>query len=766
MNHSVPISMRKSPLFRGSKASSLIVPAIMLSTFAAVLWIVPETEAAVIGNGIVKVGVGSGYGAMGSGPDAPSTGTGSTTVVLRDQATGYEGAVQSNAYSVGWGISHDGTASGYCGNPPPCPGGSITSGTYSGTASTAVQQDIEAGAGRPLRVTHDFHPHPTEANVYEVNVTITNVDSVSHSAVTYRRSMDWRIEPTPQNEVVTIQGITPIPAPVTFFGDSGTGPYNPLSAAGTAGCPVTAYFLDCGPGDKGFTFDFDFGTFAPGQTKEFCMYYGVAPSEADANASMASIGIEIYSLAKPTDSMLSDSGLGTPVTFFVGFACMTPPVADFAFDPVPACAFGPRYSDGSTVTFTDLSLVASVGSTSPVSSTWDFGDGNGTMTSWNPSVTHAYENAGTYTVTLGVVDHHGMVATISKTLNVVDCSPPNGPPTIETPPDCVKGGVGENILFRVLASDPDTWPDPVDYFIVDLEAVDLPENAVFEARSDLGSVAQWFSWRPTLAGTYSILFQASDSYWPVPLRSTAAVCVLVEPPLPAPPPIPAPHQSDADGDGVPDQHDPCPAVAGAGGCPAEIEEDIGPGLPASGPDEQDQITVCHVTEVLPADVGAMPEGRVAVITWGPPATCVLDRFLVWNGTQGDLIAEVRFDPERTGYEVRDKEPWERPHRYYIQAEPAPGANVFVYPRAVPTGVIAFDECSGCDDVVPDGRPEEATPPLDGRSSGFLGDAARLLPWLLAFFVVPSVVWAWRLRRTLPGGRFRRGKKEAAGPPTP
>jgi PKD repeat protein len=52
-----------------------------------------------------------------------------------------------------------------------------------------------------------------------------------------------------------------------------------------------------------------------------------------------------------------------------------------------------------------------------VSYTWSFGDGNVTSTS-NPIITHAYENYGTYTVTLNVTDSEGKWDTTSKQLTV------------------------------------------------------------------------------------------------------------------------------------------------------------------------------------------------------------------------------------------------------------------------------------------------------------------------------------------------------------
>ncbi|MGQ9539102.1 MAG: PKD domain-containing protein [Candidatus Bathycorpusculaceae bacterium] len=84
------------------------------------------------------------------------------------------------------------------------------------------------------------------------------------------------------------------------------------------------------------------------------------------------------------------------------------PLAVFTFSP-------PDPLIHETVTF-DASESTPDGGTI-VSYTWDFGDGNITSTE-NPIITHAYNNYGTYTVTLNVTDSEGKWDTTSQQITV------------------------------------------------------------------------------------------------------------------------------------------------------------------------------------------------------------------------------------------------------------------------------------------------------------------------------------------------------------
>jgi hypothetical protein len=166
--------------------------------------------------------------------------------------------------------------------------------------------------------------------LYENQVTIENIGSVAVDSLTYRRIMDWDIEPTPFNEYVTIDwtgsggdGSTANkPTALLNFNDNGFSSPNPLvpisSPIGPGTCSTAnVAFIDCGPNDHGAVFDFGFGTLAAGQKKTFSIFYGGAGNTAGAYAALAAVGAEIWSLGKP--STLGNPASGEPNTFIFAF---------------------------------------------------------------------------------------------------------------------------------------------------------------------------------------------------------------------------------------------------------------------------------------------------------------------------------------------------------------------------------------------------------------------------------------------------------------
>lgn len=103
------------------------------------------------------------------------------------------------------------------------------------------------------------------------------------------------------------------------------------------------------------------------------------------------------------------------------------------YDPyAPACAHGvnlrPAFavpspiSQGNVVAF-DGSVTNSTLMVPAANYSWNFGDGSAGVL--GPSVVHAFAHAGTYTVTLNVVDRGGNLATVTNTVTVLDS---NGQP--------------------------------------------------------------------------------------------------------------------------------------------------------------------------------------------------------------------------------------------------------------------------------------------------------------------------------------------------
>ena len=169
-----------------------------------------------------------------------------------------------------------------------------------------------------LLVEHDHTPSTATPYLYRVDVGIQNIADDPVGDLVYRRTMDWDIPPLEFSELVTIQGW---PA-ANLIGSSDDGfvrgnPNIPLSTL-ASDAVLNGNFSNSGPADHGAAFDFSFGTLAVGGTQEFQIFYGAAPSEADALNALAAVSAEVYSLGKVGDDEGRDAG--TPHTFIFGFA--------------------------------------------------------------------------------------------------------------------------------------------------------------------------------------------------------------------------------------------------------------------------------------------------------------------------------------------------------------------------------------------------------------------------------------------------------------
>ena len=143
-------------------------------------------------------------------------------------------------------------------------------------------------------------------------VTITNVTGKTLCRVLYRRLVDWDMEPTAFNEYVTIQGFGSTPRLASTTND-GFDSANPLSPSHTLG--ATGNFVRYGPLDQGAQFNFNFGSLAAHHSITFTEYYGAAANQAQAQADLAQVNVQAYSLGEPSSS--SD---GSPNTAMLAFA--------------------------------------------------------------------------------------------------------------------------------------------------------------------------------------------------------------------------------------------------------------------------------------------------------------------------------------------------------------------------------------------------------------------------------------------------------------
>lgn len=238
----------------------------------------------------------------------------------------------------GWGVSVNGTTSGYANNSSGVGGLELVS--FTSTASTA--QSVTKISGTDVQVTQSFALSDKTDNLYAVTVTIANMGATDVNNVTYRRSMDWDTSPTPFDEYVTIGGT----ATTTLLKASGSDGFvdsNPLVAiTDRFGCGLTADFTACGPNDHGSAFDFDFGTLEAGEAYTFTIFYGGAANRTEALAALGAVGAELYSFGWSGSDANQDGwddgnpSIRTPTYIFafagVGGEVVVPPPAV----PLPA----------------------------------------------------------------------------------------------------------------------------------------------------------------------------------------------------------------------------------------------------------------------------------------------------------------------------------------------------------------------------------------------------------------------------------------------
>jgi hypothetical protein len=205
----------------------------------------------------------------------------------------------------------------------PAPTYSATPGPDN-TTCTAVS---DSGA---FTVTHYFEPSGVP-NVFRITVNITNTAGEPLDNVSYRRMMDWDVDPATgvqrYDNYITIDWYGgQQPTALTTWGNGAGSSMNPLTAPVGAAYSGTSHkvntvFTKVGPYDQAAVLTFNFGTLAAGATKSFKLFYGAGPNETTALQSLADTGSEVYSVAyaSATTSPYAIKANG-PGVFFFGFA--------------------------------------------------------------------------------------------------------------------------------------------------------------------------------------------------------------------------------------------------------------------------------------------------------------------------------------------------------------------------------------------------------------------------------------------------------------
>jgi len=227
-------------------------------------------------------------------------------------------ATSPGCFCEGWGVSANGTTSGFANVSSDGGANNLTVDSFVGTSGgTTATSTVHLTSLPGLSVTHAYAPSTIEPSTFFVaNVTITNTTGAALNDVKYVRVMDWDIPPTEFNEYVTIKGT----ATTTLLDDShdnGFQTANPLfDGDGFSAATDNADFEDNGPADHGAYFRFKFGDLAVGASRTFQIFYGAAANEAGALKAIAAEGIELYSLGQSIAGTGDD--VGRP-TFIFGF---------------------------------------------------------------------------------------------------------------------------------------------------------------------------------------------------------------------------------------------------------------------------------------------------------------------------------------------------------------------------------------------------------------------------------------------------------------
>ena len=261
-----------------------------------------------ITNGTIELGIST-FGQLGT------TGLG-----LQDSRTGLE-AIFDGCVCEGWGVGIAETDLwGGANNSQGIFNLSLVSHVMTANSVTSVA----AINGTGLEVTHSFAPSAT-ADLYEVEVSITNTGTAASGDLLYRRVMDWDVQPTAFNEFVTLQGVGA--TALIASSDNGFASVNPFGPPGEiVSGTLNTNFTDSGPNDHGAMFDFRFDSLEPGETSSFAIFYGASLNESAALTALGTVGAEVYSMGQSSDNV--DGSTPGRSTFLFAFG-------DVGGTPVP-----------------------------------------------------------------------------------------------------------------------------------------------------------------------------------------------------------------------------------------------------------------------------------------------------------------------------------------------------------------------------------------------------------------------------------------------
>lgn len=270
----------------------------------------------IAGTATIAMGIND-DGSLNTTPNITSNAT-ATGLAFKFSDGTFRDATAPGCLCEGWGVSVNGTTSGYANVASDGGAHNLTFAALSGvTGSTATA--ITSLTSLPgLVVTQTYQPSTNAPDaLFRVHVTISNDTGADVTDVKYVRVMDWDVPPTEFEEFVTIKGTDT----TTFLEAShsdGFATANPLGGS-TTGIDSSCDGGDCtdaGPDDHGAYFRFNFGTIANGTSREFNIFYGAAGSESAAISAIGAESIELYSIGQSLGGEIT----GSPATYIFGFS--------------------------------------------------------------------------------------------------------------------------------------------------------------------------------------------------------------------------------------------------------------------------------------------------------------------------------------------------------------------------------------------------------------------------------------------------------------
>lgn len=239
-------------------------------------------------------------------------------------------ATAPGCFCEGWGVSANGTVSGYANVDTDLGSNNLTVGAATGVSGSTVTTTTSLASLPGLTVTHSYAPADNAPGVlFKSVVTITNTTGSDLTDVKYVRVMDWDVPPTEFDEFVTIKG-TASTSLLERSHNNGFNTANPLGGDGaldaaTEDVDFTDFFSVGNTGDHGAYFRFNFGSLENNHSYSFTIFYGAAANEALALAAIGAESIELYSLGQSdTDAGGNNNSAGSAnndaPTYIFGFS--------------------------------------------------------------------------------------------------------------------------------------------------------------------------------------------------------------------------------------------------------------------------------------------------------------------------------------------------------------------------------------------------------------------------------------------------------------